>query len=94
MKHRLNVYLQRAEGALLRTLGTIERRGFEVLGLNSSADERGMRLTLDIDDNGRTVGVLCRQLGRLYDVIDVHAEASGTGHAHARFAEPARAAAG
>ena len=68
MNHCFEIEIDQAEGALLRVLGTVERRGFSLLELNAGkpdADSVALRLTLDGE---RDPEVLCRQLQRLVDV--------------------------
>jgi acetolactate synthase regulatory subunit len=68
MNRILEIDLDHNEGALLRILGTVERRGFAVLELNADkpdADSYSLRLQLAGE---RDPQVLCRQLQRLIDV--------------------------
>ena len=39
MNHTMTLTIQRVEGALIRALGLIERRGFAVTSIDASADE-------------------------------------------------------
>jgi acetolactate synthase II small subunit len=67
----MEVLLDQAEGALLRLLGTVERRGFSLSGLSADQTEAGalaVRLQLD---GARDLQVLCRQIERLIDVREV-----------------------
>jgi len=68
MNQILEIDLDHNEGALLRILGTVERRGFALLELNAGkpdADSCSLRLQLGGE---RDPQVLCRQLQRLIDV--------------------------
>jgi acetolactate synthase regulatory subunit len=68
MTRILEIDLDHNEGALLRILGTVERRGFALLELNAGkpdADSYSLRLQLAGE---RDPQVLCRQLQRLIDV--------------------------
>jgi acetolactate synthase regulatory subunit len=68
MSRRLEIDLDHHEGALLRVLGTVERRGFDVLEFVADSPDPGhysVRLRLDGE---RDPQVLCRQLERLVDV--------------------------
>lgn len=67
MSCNLELALDRAEGALLRVLGTIERRGWNVLTVNAASDTRRYTVSLTLD-GARDPDVLCRQLERLVDV--------------------------
>lgn len=71
MSHELLLELESVEGALLRVLGTVERRGFGLRGVTAAATEasrQSLRLQLDGD---RDPELLCRQLERLVDVRQV-----------------------
>ena len=68
MKHFLKIDLSATEGALLRALGMVERRGFCVLGCRmyeEAGNQRVLELSVESD---RPVAVLMRQLERLHDV--------------------------
>lgn len=88
MSIELKLQLKSAEGALIRTLGTIERRGFTLGSVQAREHNGGIELKVAVDAHGRSVEVLIRQLKRLYDVCD----ASFTVGARA-FALPQRDAA-
>lgn len=64
----LNLVIANAEGALVRLLGTIERRGFRIAGIQSEPDPQGTRLHLQLPADSRPADVLLRQLRRLVDV--------------------------
>lgn len=65
----LHIDFTPGEGAVIRVLGLVERRGFELRDLSAHAG----RLTLAVDPRGpgRHLDVLARQLERLVDVIAV-----------------------
>ena len=71
MYHTLNIRLSASEGAVIRTLGLIERRGFS-LGKCSireaGSDRRSMLLT---EASSRSGYLLKRQWERLHDVHSV-----------------------
>ena len=58
------------EGALRRTLGVIEARGFSVrsMQMGSDGDRAGMTLALAPMDPSRRIDTLLRQLDRVYAV--------------------------
>ena len=73
MNIKLNITVKDCEGALVRLLGTIERRGHKLLQLNSRhcPGKPGAReFLLDVDCGGRSPDVLVRQIRRLYDVLN------------------------
>ena len=68
MIHRLEVTLQDAEGALLRMLGTAERRGFRVRAMHAEVGADALfRVELTLEGT-RDTEVLSRQLTRLHEV--------------------------
>ncbi|MEO8671440.1 MAG: ACT domain-containing protein [Tahibacter sp.] len=71
MSTHLTLALDRAEGALMRVLGTVERRGWDVLAVNAASAD-GVSYAVELILGGpRDPQVLCRQLERLIDVREV-----------------------
>ncbi len=68
MASELTIRMRPSEGALLRVLGTIERRGFALNEVHTRSVSDGVELSMHIDADARPVEVLVRQLNRLYDV--------------------------
>ena len=66
----LTLLLANAEGALVRTLGLIERRGFRLGAMATRATPHGLQLTVAIADDARPADVLLRQIRRLHDVLE------------------------
>lgn len=78
MKVKLNISAHHVEGALIRILGTIERRGHRLLDLRSRVSnpaEHLQTLQLEIDCGERSPGILVRQLERLHDTVSVQRHA-------------------
>ena len=78
MKHSLQIQLKSNEGALLRTLGMIERRGFRIDSMSLSepgGDGRALAVNVTSD---RAVELLQRQLDRLHDVLWVELKQPAT----------------
>jgi len=71
MNHTLTIQLSGSEGAVIRTLGLIERRGFS-LGKCSvgEADINGRVMEVQVSSS-RPGDLLKRQLERLHDVFEV-----------------------
>lgn len=67
MTAHFEIHLKAAEGALLRTLGLVQRRGFQVAEMAL----RGQVLTLSVDGQGRCPDLLARQIQRLHDVAQI-----------------------
>ena len=70
MRRTIELGLARTEGAIVRTLGLIERRGFAVTAVTTRSDPGSetlvMRLEVACED--RSFDVLIRQILRLLDV--------------------------
>ncbi|MEN1727543.1 MAG: ACT domain-containing protein [Pseudomonadota bacterium] len=77
MSSHFEIRFDHSEGALLRCLGLIQRRGYGVTEMAMRADPDGPVLTAAIEANGRSVETLARQIERLHDVRRVrnHADA-------------------
>ena len=73
MSERLVVSFTPAEGAIVRMLGLVERRGYSLRGLamEERADCASMTIDLEARDASRRVEVVARQLDRLVDVNSV-----------------------
>jgi len=71
MKHRIHIQLRVCEGAVIRALGLIERRGFR-LDAVSVGEAQGDGQSMDVVVSGdRSPDLLQRQLERLLDVSRV-----------------------
>ncbi len=92
MSQRLNLRLRPAEGAVLRVLGSIERRGFALRAIESRHAGGTIELAVTVTGE-RPVEVLVRQLMRLYDVLSAELEpcpdAYTTACLQQSFGEPA-----
>lgn len=73
MNHTLRMNIQKVEGAIIRLLGLIERRGFSVTAMNAHSDEAAQQveITLQLRSTGRSVDTLTKQIEKLYDVRSV-----------------------
>lgn len=79
--HQLRIVVNQCEGALLRTLGTIERRGYFTLGLHTENGPFPSTWTVAVTVQerpgiGRSAAVLARHLEKLYDVQSVQIESA------------------
>lgn len=77
MSTHFEIALDHSEGAMLRCLGLIQRRGYTITEMAMRGHAEGQVLSLVIDTNGRSAETLLRQIQRLHDVSSVrnHAEA-------------------
>ena len=71
MEYTLHVQLSNAEGAVIRALGLVERRGFTIKRCTvGEPDNAGRELNLTVTSE-RSGDLLKRQLERLHDVFFV-----------------------
>ena len=80
MTERLTIDFTPAEGAVVRMIGLVERRGYFVRGLamNEQADSASLTMDVEPRDASRRVQVVAAQLGRLVDVNQVSHSNTGT----------------
>ncbi len=73
MQYRLDLVLKPVEGALLRVIGMVERRGFAPCAIQGASDvDDAGRWHLQLLVNGdRPAETLCRQLEKIYDCESV-----------------------
>ena len=73
MTGRVTIAFDPAEGAVLRMLGLVERRGFEVCHISMTRQAGQGRLELGVEPRGpnRHLDILENQLGRLVEVRSV-----------------------
>lgn len=74
MRYRLDLTLRRAEGALVRVLGTAERRGFQPVAVDGEAhdgDRWQLRMTVE---GAREPEGLQLQLAKLHDCLSVEVQ--------------------
>ena len=78
MSPQVTIDFTAAEGAVVRMVGLVERRGFRVTGISMAEepDKSSMRLDVQPLDDKRSLDVLALQLGRLHEVQKV--SVSGT----------------
>ena len=75
MRYQLDLTLRRAEGALVRVLGTTERRGFQPVSVAGEAREDDDRWQLRMTVEGeREPEGLQLQLAKLYDCLSVEVQ--------------------
>ena len=77
MQYRLELVLKPAEGALLRVLGMVERRGFTAHDIAGQRSVEGWRVQMEISGQ-RPPETLRHQLEKIYDCESVQIVALGT----------------
>jgi acetolactate synthase II small subunit len=78
---RIEIGFANAEGAVLRMLGVVERRGFELRGISMSEHDGQGALSLEVQARlpERSLDVVAAQLRRLDGVRQVSFSTSGPG---------------
>jgi len=73
VRQRLTLALTPAEGAVVRVLGLIERRGYVLRGVAMDEQDDRASLVVEVEprDSGRRAEVVAEQLRRLIDVTEV-----------------------
>lgn len=81
MSGRIEIQFVPGEGAMIRMLGLIERRGFAIRAMTMAEASGAASVAMDVEpsDTTRCLDVLARQLGRLVDVNSVSIEARDPG---------------
>ena len=69
--HQLKIELKTSEGAMLRALGLMERRGYHLQTCHLHAELNGRRVLDIVVQSDRPAALLKRQLERLHDVLGV-----------------------
>lgn len=82
MNHTLRMNIHKVEGAIIRLLGLIERRGFSVTAMNAHSDEatQQVEITVHLRATDRSVDTLAKQIEKLYDVRSVACLTAGEPH--------------
>ncbi|KAA5801009.1 hypothetical protein F1654_13195 [Alkalicaulis satelles] len=77
MTCRIEIEFRPEEGAVLRLLGLVERRGYMVRAMTLPSIRAGSTAWLSMDvaprDAGRRVETVCAQLAKMHDVVCVRA---------------------
>lgn len=70
MSNTIHIQIDRTDGSLLRLIGLVERRGFEIhsMNMNEAGDWRTLALTVASRDGTRCIDNLGRQIDRLFGV--------------------------
>ena len=81
MRFRLDLTLRPAEGALLRVLGTAERRGYTPLAIEGQRSEDGSAWNLALEHAGAVVQAVGQRMDAdLVDADDVAVVPEAQGH--------------
>ena len=88
LNHTLHIQLSSVEGAVIRALGLIERRGYSLENCTvSKADDNGRSMEVSVTSS-RPGDLLKRQLERLHDVFYVELKPAEANHQHSQGIRP------
>ena len=76
MQFRLDLQISAAEGAIIRVLGMIERRGFTASSIHADRGADGLWQVQVIVDGERPGPTLAHQLEKIYDCVSVSVTAA------------------
>ncbi len=82
VNHQLKIELSASEGAMLRALGLMERRGYRLQTCTLHTEIDGKKVLEIQVESDRPAGLLKRQLERLHDVLAVKVNAQTQQAAH------------
>lgn len=78
MNHTLRITIRRIEGAIIRIIGLVERRGFSIDSVSAIPSPCGQEMAVVIEvESERSAQVLARQVEKLFDVRAVSLQNSG-----------------
>ena len=83
MRHFLNIRMDDAEGAVLRAIGLMERRGFQLVSCTAHEAQGGQQKMEVCLESTRPTDLIKRQLERLHDVQQVEIIQAAPGWADA-----------
>jgi acetolactate synthase small subunit len=81
-----HIHYRNAQGALMRILNAVSRRGLDLTSVHAEYDGKGHAVTLLLEVNQKQVGQLCREWYSIVDVTDVRSSAAFHGHEEAAWA--------
>jgi acetolactate synthase II small subunit len=88
MRHQLRIQLRSCEGAILRAIGMMERRGYRLENCTvHEAQGDGQAMEAEVSSE-RPVALLQRQLERLHDVLWVEVKTPASGWAEQAVTRP------
>lgn len=78
MKHTIRITVKQIEGAIIRIIGLVERRGFSIKSVNATPSACGQEMAMVIEvESERSTETLARQVEKLFDVRAVSVQISG-----------------
>ncbi len=81
-----HIQYRNAQGALMRILNAISRRGLDLKSVHAEAAGHDYAVTILLDVTHKQISQLCREWNGIVDVIDVRSSAALRQHADGRWA--------
>ena len=81
-----HIRYRNAQGALMRILNAISRRGLDLTSVHAEATGEDHAVTLLLEATHKQTGQLCREWYSIVDVIDVRFSAASRQHGEAEWA--------
>ena len=76
-----HIRYRNAQGALMRILNAISRRGIDLTSVHAEARGQEYAVTVLLEVTHKQIGQLCREWSSIVDVVDVGSSAASLGQA-------------
>jgi acetolactate synthase small subunit len=77
-----HIRYRNAQGALMRILNAISRRGLDLTSVHAEAAGKDYDVTVLLDVTHKQIGQLCREWYSMVDVVDVRSSVASLEHGH------------
>ncbi len=77
-----HIRYRNAQGALMRILNAISRRGLDLTSVHAEAAGQDHAVTVLLDVTHKQIGQLCREWYSIIDVVDVRSSVASVDHGH------------
>jgi acetolactate synthase regulatory subunit len=77
-----HIRYRNAQGALMRILNAISRRGLDLTSVHADAAGQDHAVTVLLEVTHKQSGQLCREWSSIVDVVDVRSSAASLEHGH------------
>ncbi|MGB8730916.1 MAG: hypothetical protein WCC99_06700 [Candidatus Sulfotelmatobacter sp.] len=77
-----HIRYRNAQGALMRILNAISRRGLDLTSVHAEAAGQDHAVTVLLDVTHKQIGQLCREWYSIVDVVDVRRSVASLEHGH------------
>ncbi|MGA8437101.1 MAG: hypothetical protein WB762_22260 [Candidatus Sulfotelmatobacter sp.] len=77
-----HIRYRNAQGALMRILNAISRRGLDLTSVHAEAAGQEYAVTVLLEVTHKQIGQLCREWHSIVDVVDVRSSVASLEHGH------------